>query len=536
MGLRTLLRGAVSGGEGHTLAETERDGYEATIGMLQESMSELERQLYEPGWQRLAHEGATEFTREGLRQISQIARFMRAKNPLVRRASAIKRYYVWGQGVEVQARNDTVNEVVSAVFDDESNRQAVFGPDARGQLEQALHTDAHVFLTLFAHPRTGSVQVRPVSFGEIADVITNPEDRADVWYYVRRWTQQVRDQRSGHVRVEQREALHPDVDHRPSSQPGQLYGMRVKWDSPMLRVQVNADFDAVWGVPELYPALDWARAHAEYLDDWRKIVRALRTFAWKAKTKGSNVGAVRKRVAEATGRGDHDEDTWTGTAHRAGNDDARTAGRTWVSDPQSDLQPADSSRQGVSVADVRQFALMVSAATDVPETMLLGDPSTGNLATATTLDRPTELAFGERQSLWGQAYRRIAAYAIQESIRAPGGTLRGTIVRDEHGRVVAEPTERDMDLTVDVNWPSITQHDLKDFMEAIKAGSEAAALPAREAMRLALSQFGVDDVDEILDDMDAQGMFSSTAGADPDLDEAVRELTEAANALLAGAG
>lgn len=493
------------------LSETERAQYQDSIALLETDMAQLERALAEPGWQQIATLGDHTFTREGLRQIAAICRVMRVKNPLCRRASAIKGYYVWGQGVEVSARDDDVNDVVRDLVEDPANQRAVFGAEARERLERTLHTDANVFLASWSHPRTGRVQVRPIPFDEIYDVVKNPDDAAEPWFYVRRWWQHTLDPRTGTTSPSLQEALYPDVDYRPRTRPSKHGGMPIRWDSPILHVAVNRDGFATFGVPELFPALDWARAHTEFLDDWRKIVRGLSKFAWKAKTKGSQVSAARRRMADATA------------------DDA-PAGQTFVGDHATDLEPVKHTGATVNVADHRAFALMVSAATDIPETMLLGDPSTGNLATATTLDRPTELAFQTRRGLWASVYRRLAQHAVERSVMAPGGQLRGTVARDEWDRLRVE-VAGGAESTVDVEWPPITTHDIAEYAKAVKDASEAG-MPLRETVRLLLVAFEVDNADELLDEMEAAGAFDDQpAGDGDDLVEAVVGLQEAVAAM-----
>lgn len=493
------------------LAETERAQYQDSIALLETDMAQLERSLAEPGWQQIATLGEHTFTREGLRRIAALCRVMRTKNPLCRRASAIKGYYVWGQGVEVSARDEDVNDVVRDLIEDPTNQRAVFGSEARERLERTLHTDSNVFLASWSHPRTGRVQVRPIPFDEIESVVKNPDDAAEPWFYVRRWWQHELDVRTATTTPRLMEALYPDIDYRPRTRPASHGGMPIRWDSPILHLAVNRDGFATFGVPELYPALDWARAHTEFLDDWRKIVRGLSKFAWKAKTKGSQVPATRTRMASATA------------------DDA-PAGQTFVGDHATDLQPVKHTGASVNVADHRAFALMVSAATDVPETMLLGDPSTGNLATATTLDRPTELAFQTRRGLWADVYRRLAQHAVERSVMATAGELRGTVRRDEWDRLRVE-VAGDVESTVDVEWPPIVEHDIADYAKAIKDANEAG-MPLRETVRLLLVAFEIDNADEILSDMEDAGAFDEQAPVVGDeFMEAVASLSEAVAGL-----
>jgi hypothetical protein len=84
---------------------------------------------------------------------------------------------------------------------------------------------------------------------------------------------------------------------------------------------------------------------------------------------------------------------------------------TFVSGPGTELQFMNQSGKGGDPEEVRQFKLMSTMCVGVPETFL-SDVSTGNLATATTLDRPTELVFLERQEAWREDLVVISKYVL----------------------------------------------------------------------------------------------------------------------------
>ena len=73
---------------------------------------------------------------------------------------------------------------------------------------------------------------------------------------------------------------------------------------------------------------------------------------------------------------------------------------------------------------------MVAAATGLPESFF-GDVSVGTLATARSLDRPTELKFHSRQTLWADVLRDLLGYVIDQAVTAPRGQLQGTVATDD---------------------------------------------------------------------------------------------------------
>src|SRR5512144_602371 len=88
------------------------------VSHLSESLAQLEQQMHEPGWLRVTADGEREFTRDGLRQITAACRIMTIKNPLIKRGVSLRTSYVWGQGVEVSARDPKINDVVQRFLDD----------------------------------------------------------------------------------------------------------------------------------------------------------------------------------------------------------------------------------------------------------------------------------------------------------------------------------------------------------------------------------------------------------------------------------
>lgn len=466
-----------------------------------ESTARLELALEDVGWQRLVARLQTEFSRSGLERMATLSRLMWRKNPLIRRAVNVRTYYVWAQGVSVQARDDDVNDLIQTTINDRVNQAAVFGHDACERLDRTLATDGQIVIVAHTSQATGAVQVRTLPWTEIVDPVRNPEDRTDIWFWRRRW----------HDTAGVHEQLHPDIDHQPTGiRPSQVNGFRVRWDQPIMHVAVDKLDGETWGVPEVYAALDWARAYKEFLEDWASYVRALAEFAWKHKTK-SGAAAKRAKTTHTTAR----TDQTTG--------ERRPAGSTAIGTDVDGLEPIKHQGAHVDADSGRPLAMMVAAAMDMPYSILTGDADNSNLATAKTLDRPFELALISRQKMWSAVWRRLFDYIIDAAVRAPRGPLTGTVERDEWGHArVSLPDETDR--TVDVDWPSLVEHDLKDLVESIKFATEALPeMPPDVTLRLLLTAFGVEDVDEHV-----QAMQDAAARQ-----ETVAQAEEAAGSILA---
>ncbi|WP_319580514.1 hypothetical protein [uncultured Methanospirillum sp.] len=53
-----------------------------------------------------------------------------------------------------------------------------------------------------------------------------------------------------------------------------------------MHVKVNCLNDMLWGVSEVYTAIDWSKGYKEFLEDWMRLVKAYSRFAWNATIKG----------------------------------------------------------------------------------------------------------------------------------------------------------------------------------------------------------------------------------------------------------
>ncbi|MBN6054528.1 hypothetical protein JYK22_21480, partial [Nonomuraea sp. RK-328] len=482
------------------------------VAHLQESLADLEARMYEPGWQKLTAAADREFTREGLAQITAVCRIMTIKSPLLRRGLSLRTGYVWGQGVQISARatgeqGQDVNSVVQKFLDDPGNRRTFTGDQAHEELERALYSDGNVFLALFTSPRTGRVQVRTLPWDEITDVICNPDDRSEPWFYRREWWQ---DRRTDTGIIQERHvAYYPALGYNPKLKPRRLtfpyYGdttlAEVYWDAPVYHVKVNAQLGWKFGLPDAYAAVDWAQAYKTFLEDWAVLIKALSRFAWRLTSKGSKQAQARQRIAAAP-----TTDRYTGEPQRAG--------ATALMTPDMMLEAVPKSGATIDSESGRPLAAMVAAALDVPVTMLLGDPgTTGARATAETLDTPTERSMELRRSVWGECRRQILDYVIDQAVKAPQGPLKGKVTRDDDGRETVELAQG-TDRTIDISWPDIDDLDPAVIIDSIVKADATGYLPPLTVVRLLLEALGVRDVDSILDSLtDEEGNFRPPEGA-----------------------
>jgi hypothetical protein len=468
-----------------------------------ESVGDLEQRLLDPGWRRFAIITEQEFTDEGRDQLRSVCRLMAIANPLIKRGLSLRSAYVHGQGVQFTARaNGTeddeqdVQGVVSAHVQDEGNQRSWYGPAARDRLERSLGTDGELFPALFTRPLTGEIQVRVLPADEICEIICNPEDAGEEWLYRRRWTETSYMNGEGVPTSTTRERLYPAVNYRPTVRAKRLGAIDIAWDSPVLHIDVNRPEHWQHGIPDVYSAINWARAYKVYLEQWATLMSALSRYAWRT-TAGNTKQAkqVRSAVQAASPR-------------NAADTDPRSIGQLAVTEDGRTLEAIPKSGATIDSESARPLAMMVAAALDVPVTMLLGDPGqTGARAVAETLDWPTELAMRQRRDVWTAADLRIFRYTIAESVRAPKGPIKGKIIRDKFRDREIVKLAGETDDTIDVVWPPLDKVDPKALIDAIVSAAGTGTLPPEEILRMLLSALGVREADKIIEKLIIDGEF-----------------------------
>jgi hypothetical protein len=190
-------------------------------------------------------------------------------------------------------------------------------------------------------------------------------------------------------------------------------------------------------------------------------------------------------------------------------------GGIFASGPGTQLAAFNTRGAGGDPKEAREYFCAVALVFGIPPTML-GDMETANLATATTLDRPTELGMLEQQERWREILITIATYVLNVSKGAASGMLvekkayrvieaaRKTLA---NGRSVYEATEpNEQEIVVKVNFPAIREDDLpmriSSIVQAMTLGTQSViGIDQRQGISMMLEAFGVEDPGDILDAM-----------------------------------
>jgi hypothetical protein len=477
--------------------QEERRAQSATLDLLREELSGalLDLAIEDEGWNKLGDDGGQMFSRAFQVRQSQLARLMYIKNPIIKRAVDVQAQYVFGRGVHIEATDKVVNEVIQAFLSDEDNQKEIASHLSQLEKEIELQCDGNIFFAFFPNARTGHVKMASFPHCEVTEIITDPENKKKPWFYKREWIAETTDLLTGETKTGRQVVYYPDWKYSPIVKPRAIGKVRIDWTTPVMHVKSGLFSDQKFGLSEVISAIPWAKAYKEFLEDRASVARALSVFAWKAT--GENGAKGLAKLKQKLGVLSNATADATGTRLPEGTSGVRVAS-TIALTKGNDIDPVKTAGATINPEEGRRYLLMVAAAFGIPETFF-GDVSVGTLATAKSLNRPTEMMFANRQLLWMAVLMAILNYVIDWSIRAPQGKLSGRVTINDAGMreiEIAEGTDRHIEIT----FPNVVEPDIIGEVKSLVLA--AKFLPdAKLIARLLLSALRVDDLDTLLDQM-----------------------------------
>ncbi len=463
-------------------------------------------------WRRETSLAWMEFSRWGIQQIILICRLNYVKNTYIRRCIDIAAAYVFGRGVEVSSDNQAANDTLQDFFE---RNARVLGQIGLTNLEKRKYYDGNLFFAFFIDEQnSGDVNVRTIDATEIQDIISNPEDSDEPWLYLRKWTQRSLNLATGQVESRSAEAYYPDIDYTPSEKPPTIGKIPVMWGNPILHRKCGAIAKWHFGCPLIFPALPWAKTARKFLESIYTVKKALAQFAFTLTTKGGQAAIEGAKNALGTRVGpNHINGAWDTNPSAAD-------GSTFASGPGTKLEAFKTAGAGGNPEDVRRYIHCIAMTVGIPETWL-ADASVGTVATAQSLDRPTELNFMSKQEEWREDLTAIAKFVLAASNKAVGGKLRNAFksvgvtglrivecarVRNSKGGMVYEAVAKPNTIQVKVTFPAIREGDMAANVKAIaeamtldNKGGQVVGIDEKVGVGLLYKELGVEDSEDILD-------------------------------------
>lgn len=443
---------------------------------LEESVGALEQSIREdPGWLRLSTEYEHFFTRAFLNELIKVSRIFFLKNPIIRRGVLLQSYYVFGRGVEIRIDEDKKKNADLQDFLHANRRR--LGITGLTSMEQGIQTDGNEFFVAFTQPG-GRVSIRSIDTLEIQDIATDPEDADTPWYYKRMWVQNSRSV-NGDVTMETKTAWYRAMGYNPGTSENTYGGVPIATNAVVYHRKVGAPAKSLYGYPEVFAALDWASTYRRFLESWLTKEEALSRVALKVSTPGGAqaVNAIKASV----------QTTRTNTSREI-NPPPNT-GAMWVGGPNQKFEAVNTKGSNTAPDEARR-AMLMAIMLFGPETFF-GDASVGSVATATSLDRPTELKFMHAQARWAEDLEEICGYAVRQAA----------------GVVVSKEILDEKPVKILVSFPPILEHDIGVAVNAIVAAATlngyapAGTIDQRTLSAMLLHVLGFKDVSATVEKM-----------------------------------
>jgi len=379
----------------------------------------------------------------------QLSRLYAVKDPLGKQAIRLWTDYTFGTGMTWSADDKGVKKVLDGFWDSKSNQSVL---SARGQRKSSnkLLIDGEIFFAIFLG--ADSAKIRYIDPLEITEIITDPDDKEDVKFYKRDWSD---------AQAKPHTDFYCSVTNIKNESAKDSAGANVTKTQDALVYHVN-NSESQRGYPLLLPALDWIKYYRRFLASRIAVMLALARFALKTKVKGGQV-VVDAIKAKTQGQ-------------------AIPAGSQLVENLGSDTTTIKQ-ESGASAAyqDGRMIKLQVCAAVGIPE-QYFGDISIGNLATAKTVELPMMKMFQSYQSTWQDTYKDINELILEHAGISPDNWY------------------------VDMDFPAIAPEDVLQAATALtqilQVMPELAY--ADDVKQIALLTLGINDPQEVLDALGKQ--------------------------------
>lgn len=312
----------------------------------------------------------------------QLSRLYSAKDPMGKQAIRLWTDYTFGTGMVWDTEDKGAKKALEGFWQAKANQPIL---SARGQRKSSdkLLIDGEIFFAIFLGTEATIRWIDPL---EITEIITDPDDKENVKFYRRQWTDS-----QGKVH----ESIYRSTTNIKNEAALDSQGASVEKTEDALIYHLTNNTITQRGNPLLLPALIWMKYHTKFLSSRIAIMLALAKFAWRTKVKGgqTQVDAIKAKT--------HDKEV--------------AAGSQLLENLGSDTTPIKT-ETGASAAyqDGRMIKLQISAAVGIPE-QYFGDISIGNLATAKTVELPMMKMFQSYQATWNDAYQDIDEIILEHA-------------------------------------------------------------------------------------------------------------------------
>lgn len=430
------------------------------------SQAEIELLIDDQGWTGGVPYMNAEYDARQQGVVLQRARRYWRDDPLAKQAVRLWTDYTFGAtGICYDTDDEKLKGELDAIFQYPKNKKLL---NAQGQqrLSKKLLVEGDVFFLIFDTPDVATI--RTMDPEQMAKILTDPDDEETVlgyrrkvknsgdYLYYRDWTNE-----------DETTVKDPDTTKE------------ITWEADVVCYHVAFDQFGKRGNGLLNCVIDWSGEHRRFMHARVAILQALSKYATKTTIKGgqATLNAVQARLQSSL--------VTTGASQQERNPKV-APGSNLLQNAGFNLEAMPRKTEaGDAKGDSDSLKLMVCAGTGI-FLHYFGDPSTGNLATATAMELPMMKQFIGNQQLWKDAYRDLFQIATKREAKDLSG--------------------------LKIDLPPVLEQDiakLAAFITSITTAFPEAKVPA--VLSTALDAMGVEDLDNVMDDIEAKKVENDAA-------------------------
>lgn len=508
----------------------------------------------------------SEMRPERRRRLAQRSRIALMQDPLAGAEAQLLADFGFGKGLSIPtARDPDVQDVIDSAWTDPVNDQILTGYQAQRKLSNELLTAAELFVTLYT--AGGKIRVGRLDPDLVVNVVPDPENRnIPLWYVARErkyewnfatdspsFTDTITGARATvkywpHWRnvedaLNSRKDWPEEGDETPLEKPppdrtakGLVYHVAINQTGEQLR-----------GNPPWARSLRFMTAMNVLTEAHVTMAQAASTFIARRAMKGSARQITKAAASVLSAAGELGASAFRPAAGGwgvAGNAEPTTEPFTAPGTPgpfppgswwnenmdSSQLTPLSLQSGAGQMAQTAQIVRAPLAASSGFGQHYLGDPTSANLATASTLELPATMHVGAWQEYFEGMYRWFTDRAIEAAVKA--GTLGNKAepgdqplaeMRLQEAEDRAQMEKRTgKDLSYEFSMPFPGRRQLADVTTMVQIVSQSqdpngvnVAL-RRILLRFLFEQIGIDDVSRAVDECIPQKGMPGGIGPQPD--------------------
>jgi hypothetical protein len=357
------------------------------------------------------------------KRLVQRARVVWAHDAQAGAATELMNDFVFGRGVpRPRCKDKAVQEWVDENWDDPDNKKVLTTFDGQTALGNDLALQSNVFVLFFDDGNDGKVKLSLLSHDDVDDYVPHPDKRHRVLYYLAKHKKQEWDFQGHRLKVDTNMQVEPTYyedfdgiqvsedegdmpdDYRPED--------RLMGEGRVYHIRINRLTEMQFGIPRFQRTIRWYTAYNDFLKARLDMAQAAAAIIMKRKNKGSP-SQIARDAAKLISR----QSPLAGTTGDPYAPQVPPRPASIIDENESVSHEALNLNSGSAgaQADAQMIRAPLSAAERWPQSYL-GDASSANLATATSLELPVLKAVESRQEVFEQLFRAFLDRVIEKGV------------------------------------------------------------------------------------------------------------------------